>query len=51
MTKFSVYLNRHVFVMLAIQNAPSEDSDLTQADFKFRWVHMTEGMFPNIVDI
>ena len=34
------------FASLAIQNAPSVESELTaQADMNFRWVHMREGTF------
>ena len=34
------------FASLAIQNAPSEDSDLTaQSDLTLRWAHMSEGKF------
>ena len=45
--KFSIYLNRRVFVM--IQKAPSEDSDQTaknaQADLNLRWASTSEGTF------
>ena len=45
MVKFSVYLNRRVFVM---QKPPSEDSNQTanvQDDLNLRRAHMSEGMF------
>ena len=38
------------FASLAIKNVPSEDSDQTvQADLNLNWVHMSEGIFSDIL--
>ena len=38
------------FASLAIKNVPSEDSDQTvQADLNLDWVHMSEGIFSDIL--
>ena len=47
MVKFSIYLNRRVFVMLylTIRNSHSKDSD--QADLNLCWARMSEVTFPD----
>ena len=49
MVKFSVYFNRHVFVM-AIKIQPSEASDCANAesDLNLRCAHMFEGSFSTL---
>ena len=50
--KFSIYLNRRVFVM-TIQNLPSDDLDQTaanaQADHNLCWAHTSLGAFLDVV--
>ena len=51
MVKFSVYLNRHVFVMasLTVQNVPRQDFDQkAQADMNFAGADLFEGTFSDI---
>ena len=42
MLKFSIYLNRRVFVMY------QSDGMKAQADLNLRWAYMSEGMFSDL---
>ena len=46
--KFSVYLNRHVFVMKCGQRRLWSDCAYAQADLSLRWVHISEGTFSQV---